>query len=131
MGCKPIFPSFPSPFSLSSLPMLSPLSKILLLLRLGDGVAGGGWARWPTTVGGGAAARATPFYIFFLFFFGLFLSSGHGSEPKIAKKGTLSPRSKQHKEARKKKSTFGSTPHGFGFRYGCPTSRSFPLLLLL
>ena len=34
---------------------------------MGDRVAGGGWAWWPTAVGGGAAARATSFYIFFTF----------------------------------------------------------------
>ena len=81
MDCKPIFPSFPSPFSLSSLPMLSPLSKILLLLRCEMGwpavttaAAVGAAARRPAVVGGGAAAKSLFFQIFlwFLLPFALF-----------------------------------------------------------
>ena len=43
----------------------------------------------------------------------------------------MPPRSKQHKEEEKKKFTFGSIPYGFGFRYGYPPLKSFPLFLLL
>jgi len=73
MGCKPIFLHF-HPLFLSLLPFFSVLSPhISSSSPMGDGVAGGGWARRPTTVGGGAAARATPFYIFFVFFRPIFL----------------------------------------------------------
>jgi len=59
---------------------------------MGDGVAGGDWARRPTTVGGGAAARATPFYIFFVFFSAYFspLSVSNAQNPN---KNTQWPRS--------------------------------------
>ena len=63
MGCKPIFPSFPSPFSLSSLPMLSPPSKILLLLRWEIG-----WPAVTTAVAVGAAAPPLKTLFFQIFF---------------------------------------------------------------
>ena len=79
---------------------------------------------------GGAAARATSFLLFLLFPTS-FLSLYSFPTLKIKESKPCPLDLNNTKRKRKKKFTFGSIPYGFGFRYGYPTLKSFPLFLLL
>ena len=115
-------------FSLFTFCALSSLLFLFLLRWVsGEGVVA---ARWPTAVGGGAAARTTSF-LFFLLFSTSFLSLYSFLTLKIKESKPCPLDLNNTKRKRKKKSTFGSIPYGFGFRYGYPTLKSFPLFLLL
>jgi hypothetical protein len=82
MGCTACFIHFQHSFSLFSHNFRLSLLSLILSVVFSDRRTGGG-ARWPTVVGGGAAA-IKPFSRFFHSFY-FFLSSSFDFSPKILK----------------------------------------------